>query len=287
MTFESDEEGSETLAPAVPGETFELTDPAFGRLVVYRDGDTRPGEAPVLLIHSVNAAASAFEMRPLYQRLAKERPTYTFDLPGFGLSDRTARLYTPRLMTDAVHAVVEAIGERHPDMPVDAVALSLSSEFLARAATERPDAFRTVALISPTGLDRRGRRDGPPETTKGSAVVRSIVTCGLWDDLLFSWLTRPRVVRYFLEKAFGRPGVDEGLQRYAVDTAQEPGAKHAPFSFLSGYLFSADITRVYEALDRPVFMVHGVRGDFVDFTGAEPMRARGWEIQEYPTGALP
>ena len=37
-------------------------------------------------------------------------------------------------------------------VPVHALALSLASEFLARAATESPDRFRSLALVTPTGF---------------------------------------------------------------------------------------------------------------------------------------
>ena len=65
---------------------------------------------PLLLLHSINAAASAYEMKPLFEHYSRERPVYALDFPGYGLSDRSARDYTPRLMTDAIHA----LAGRHP-----------------------------------------------------------------------------------------------------------------------------------------------------------------------------
>jgi len=56
--------------------------------------------------------------------------------------------YTPRLMTDAIHAMTAEIRRRCGDGPIDALALSLSSEFLARAAMESPAAYRSLALVS-------------------------------------------------------------------------------------------------------------------------------------------
>ena len=64
------------------------------------------GQTPILLVHSINASASAFEVAPLYDHYRQTRPTYAVDLPGFGLSDRSDRAYTIRLMTDALLAAL-------------------------------------------------------------------------------------------------------------------------------------------------------------------------------------
>ena len=123
---------------------------------------------PMLLVHSVNAAASAYEIRPLHEHFAASRPVYSLDLPGYGFSERRPGEYTPRQMTDALHAVVALIRRDHGAVAVDALALSLSSEFLARAAVEDPAAFRSLALVSPTGFSGPRRRYGPPGGTRAA-----------------------------------------------------------------------------------------------------------------------
>jgi pimeloyl-ACP methyl ester carboxylesterase len=45
----------------------------------------------MLLIHSVNAAGSVAEMRPVYAHYGASRTVYATDLPGFGFSDRSDR----------------------------------------------------------------------------------------------------------------------------------------------------------------------------------------------------
>jgi hypothetical protein len=120
------------------------------------------------------------------------------------------------------------------------------------------------------------------------AWLKATLDVPLWSGALFDGLTRPGVVRWFLEKTFGRKEIDEGLLAYDVETARQPGARYAPLAFLAGYLFSNDATRLYESLEQPVWMSHGVRGDFVDYRGAEAMRGRpNWRITTYETGALP
>jgi hypothetical protein len=73
-----------------------------------------------------------------------------------------------------------------------------------------------------------------------------------------------------------------------VKTARVPGARHAPLYFLSGGLFSADIHTIYESLAQPVWMSHGVRGDFTDYRGKSLVKDHGnWQITVFQTGAMP
>jgi pimeloyl-ACP methyl ester carboxylesterase len=275
------------LPPGLPGAGFSLDDPRTGPVHVYASGPGRSG-TPLLLVHSVNAAACAFEVRPIFEYYGGSRPTYALDLPGFGLSDRSARQYTPRLMTDAIHAVVAEIRRRHGGVAVDSLALSLSCEYLARAATEDPSAFRSLALVSPTGFSGRRLRTGPAGATRAVPGLHALLSFGLWDDGLYALLTRPSVIRYFLERTWGSRRIDEGLWAYDVLTVQQPGAKNAPLYFLSGALFSADTGALYTALTQRVWMSHGVRGDFVDYRAAEVMRPRpNWRFTVFQTGALP
>ena len=285
--MDTDRRAGPALPPALSGERRELAG-AAGTVSYYAAAWGRDRRAPVLLIHSVNAAASAYEVRPLYERLRQTRTVYALDLPGFGFSARSERAYTPRLMTDAVHAVVEEIRARHGGSAVDALALSLSAEFLARAAVERPAAFRTLALVSPTGFSARGPREGAPGTNRGMPAVHRVVAARAWRRALFGALTRRRTIRYFLQRTYGAKQIDEDLLEYDWLTAHQPGAEHAPLYFLSGFLFSADVGRLYRGLTHPVWMTHGVRGDFVDYRHAAEFAGNPrWRLDVLPTGALP
>ena len=120
------------LPPALTGECVRY-DGAAGPLCAYVAGQG----APLLLVHSINAVACAAEMRPLHEYYARTRTVFSPDLPGFGLSARTDRIYSPRLMTDAIHATVRLIHERCGNVPIDLLGLSTSAEYAARAAIGR------------------------------------------------------------------------------------------------------------------------------------------------------
>ncbi|MGJ4916389.1 alpha/beta fold hydrolase [Bradyrhizobium oligotrophicum] len=285
--------GVVTMPPPLSAPRFELTDARGGRITCYGDGPAAPGDRrPLLLIHSVNAAATAYEMKPLFEHYRTTRPVYALDLPGFGLSDRADRIYTPRIMTDAILLATNEIRRRHGDVAIDAMALSLGCEFAARAGTEAPNLFRTLALLSPTGFDRRAeaaaKKSGNKDTTRAMPWVRNILNVPLWKHGFFTLLTSRASIRFFLQKTFGRKDIDESLLEYDYITTHQPGAENAPYSFVSGYLFSTNAVKLYQALAMPVWMVHGVRGDFVDYHGKHAVEALpNWRIEVMQTGAMP
>ena len=273
------------LPPPVSGDRVAF-DSAAGPLVAWVDGQG----PPLLLVHSVNAAASAAEVRPLHEHYRATRTVVSIDLPGYGASERSDRRYTPRLMTDAVLAAVDLIGRRCGPEPVDALAVSLGCEFLARAATERPAAFRSLALVSPTGFNGRGSwRAEAGRTREVSGLLRALRGPGdLWGGPLFRALTRPGVIRYFLRRTWGAQDIDEALWAHDVITTRQPGAEFAPLAFLSAGLFSADIHTLYEGLTQPVWMTHGTRGDFTDYRAKTLVEGRpNWRVTVIEGGAMP
>lgn len=270
------------LPPAIEGESRTIRRRA-GPLHLYVRGE---GE-PLLLVHSINAAASAYEMRPLAHSIPGRR-IYAPDLPGFGRSDRSDRAYTIRLYADAILDVLDEIEAECGPAPVDAIALSLSCEFLARIAVEAPGRLRTLAFVTPTGFNRgSSSRRGKPGTSREIPGLHAVFHGPPWRRGLFKLLVSRPSIRFFLKKTFGSDRIDPGLLDYDHASAHQPGAEHAPYAFLSGRLFSADIRTLYEALAVPVCVFEAQKGDFKDFTEADWARARpNWEFHPFATGAL-
>lgn len=271
------------LPPAVVGVREETTGRS-GRLSYYAHGSG----APMLLLHSINAAASVREVQPAYDHAAKSYRVYAPDLPGYGFSDRSSRTYDVTLFCNAVRDMLDVIEREHGSSPVDALALSLAAEFLARVADDRPDRFRSLTFVTPTGFRRGYEQMRKPEGSNREVPgLYPVVTFPLWRSALFNGLVSRASVRYFLRRTFGTQDVPESLVEYSWRTAHQPGADHAPYAFLSGRLFSADIRNVYERLELPVWLAHGTRGDFADFSEAGWVRTRrNWKSQAFDTGAI-
>jgi len=113
-----------------------------GGLSAYVKGQGKP----LLLIHTINAAASAAEVRTIFDRMSLHRTVYAIDLPGYGASERSDRLYDPRLMTDAVLDLVSHIRSQHGPTAIDALAISIGNLHLQQTAVNGLDLNRPAAI---------------------------------------------------------------------------------------------------------------------------------------------
>ncbi len=279
------------LPHVLSGQRLEIQDAKAGLLSYYVDGpaDTnRLAARPLLLIHSINAAPSAHEVKPLFDAYKQQRITYAMDLPGYGHSERSDRLYNQALMVNAILAMLERIGSQHPGQAVDVLAVSLSCEFLAKAALQAPEAIRSLALVSPTGFARISRTHGPPDADLGKPGIYRMISRPRVGRTVFHLLTTRASIRFFLRKTFGRKVIDQELFEQACRLARTADAQRTPLYFIAGYLFSADIRSIFRQLRHPVWLCHGTRGDFKDFSCTDGITEQAnWRTTVFETGAMP
>jgi pimeloyl-ACP methyl ester carboxylesterase len=223
-----------------------------GRLSYYLD--TRGKGTPLVLLHSINAAPSAYEMKPVFERFQGERPVYALELPGFGFSERSDRIYSPLLFQRAITSFIkEVVG-----VPADVVALSLSCEFAALSAVHHPEDIRSLVMISPTGF-QPPRTDNLPERARQREAKNNIysgLSVELWNRPFYDLVSSRPSIRYFLNKSF-EGLVPEAFVDYAYQTSHQPGAQYAPTYFLSGKLFTPAVREtVYQLLECPVLVLY-------------------------------
>lgn len=240
------------LPDAILAEKLAFLSKAGGWLNAYVDRSA--AGRPLVLIHSVNAAASAFEMGPLFRHYRGKRPVYALDLPGYGQSNRLQRDYTPQLFADAiVEFLASQVGE-----PADVVGLSLGCEFVARAALARPDLFHSLVLISPSGLGSAssGRASQQTEARGIADNLHRAFSFPLWGRALFDLIATRRSIEFFLKKSFEGP-VTPGFVDYGYATAHQPGAEHVPLRFIAGLLFTPDAAMtLYQPLSVPTLVLY-------------------------------
>lgn len=257
------------LRPAVSGELRELRLPGFGTVRYYAsDSGSASGSGtgrPLILTHAVNAAASSYELKPIWDMYAGQRPVYALEWPGFGQSDRPDIRYTPELMAQALTALVDELGTE-----VDVVSLSLGSEFAARAAQKEPR-IRSLALISPSGL---GEARGPSQSAqKDQRSQQTYQNLSRWEDPLFATIRSRPSIQYFLSRSFRGP-VPNDLVQYAWETSRQAGASNAPLYFLSGQLFDQQaFDQLYAPLTIPVAVLFDKDG-FVSFERLPELEAK-------------
>ena len=203
---------------------------------------------PLLLIHSVNAAPSAIELKPLFQHFQSSRPVFTPDLPGFGRSTRRVGDLTPADFAREIAAMIEALpGDEAPDV----IALSLGGEFVARAITDFGAEVHTLTLLSPTGFSER-----TPPSLKAQQRLKGVLNFAGLGRNAFKLLRKERSIRYFYGMNFSGCIPDE-LVSYALQTTRVADAHVMPLQFLSMGLFTDDaVEALYKRLEIPVLVIY-------------------------------
>jgi pimeloyl-ACP methyl ester carboxylesterase len=190
-------------------------------------GSGAAAREPVVLVHSIDAAASAWEMRELFARFGAERRVLAYDLLGFGASDRPDADYDADLYQELLRGFLREVA----GAPADVVASSLSAAHALHAAAAEPGLFRSLTLINPTGLLTQAERSG----AAGRGLQNLLRTPWLGEALYNLLVSRPSL-RWFASRIYREPELEEETigQRYAA--AHQPGARYAPAAFLGDAL---------------------------------------------------
>jgi len=256
-----------------------------GRISYY--ADTSGKGTPILLLHSINAAASAFETKPIFDHYKGLRPVYALDLPGFGFSDRSDRTYSPMLYQRAITEFLkDVVGQA-----ADVIGLSLSSEFAALTAVHEPELIHSLVMISPTGFRQpKANRVSDRSGLRGSKnALFSMLSVAIWNRPLFDLIVSRPSIQFFLNKSF-EGLVPEKLLDYAYQIAHQPGTQYAPTYFLSGKLSTPAVREtVYKVLSLPVLVIYD-RDPYTNFEMLPVMSKKrdNWHaVRIVPTKGLP
>jgi pimeloyl-ACP methyl ester carboxylesterase len=218
-----------------------------GDYEVYWYYDIEAEGRPLLFVHSINAAPSAIELKPLFQHFRSYRSVYAPDLPGFGRSTRHVGMMTASEFAKNISSIIDQMS---PPEPPDVIALSLGCEFVARAVVECGTSVRSLTFISPTGFSRR-----QPPPLQAQKRLRRLFDFAGFGRAAFKLLRLERSVRYFYGMNFSG-SVPSELVAYALKTTRQPAAHEMPLQFLSMSLFTPNaVGLLYEKLDVPVLVL--------------------------------
>lgn len=217
------------------------------RIVWYETGAPAAAggdAAPVVLVHSIHAVASAWEMRELFARLGSHRRALAYDLLGFGASDRPDVDYDAELYQDLLRDFLREVAGG----PAHVVASSLSAAHALGVAAEEPDLFRSLALINPTGLLTQAERPGA-----GGRVLQNLLRLPWLGESLYNLLVSRPSLRWFGSRIYRDPGPESATEeRYAA--AHQPGARYAPAAFL-GDALAKNVYMALRMLEVPTLAV--------------------------------
>ena len=218
-----------------------------GDYEVYWYYDIEAEGRPLLFVHSINAAPSAIDLKPLFQHFRSYRSVYAPDLPGFGRSTRHVGMMTASEFAKNISSIIDQMS---PSEPPDVIALSLGCEFVARAVVECGANVRSLTFISPTGFSRR-----QPPPLQAQKRLRRLFDFAGFGRGAFKLLRLERSIRYFYGMNFSG-SVPSELVAYALKTTRQPAAHEMPLQFLSMSLFTPNaVGSLYEKLDVPVLVL--------------------------------
>jgi pimeloyl-ACP methyl ester carboxylesterase len=246
----------------------------------------RPGTGtPLVFLHSINAAASAHELRPLILALQWEtdRPLFALEWLGFGHSDRPETSYTPELLEDQLEHWLDRT--LRPQEGVDVIGYSLGATYAVETARRRPDLIRSVVALEPAGL-------GAEPTEIPSMWATLLFSVSGVQRAFYDRLTTPDALYQFARDNLFTPefGVPEEYVHFGAETARMEGASRPLDDFLSGRLFPDEPEDAFLHLRQPLLVIHGTVQDrrMESYTSLPVLEARpNVTVVALPTGAMP
>ena len=244
-----------------PGFEQKVTDTSLGIMAYYtqivgglwhsRDGARDRGT--LVCLHSLGGGSSAYEWSKVYGALAADYRIIAPDLIGWGQSAHPVRDYCPEDYCDLIAHLIEQVA----GAPAIVAATSLTAGVVVRLAIQRPDLFKALFLVSPSGNDDFG---------VGYAFTPAAILAGMpiIDRLVYQFgaANEGAVTQFLTNFLFAHPDrlTAEIVQAYTTCT-QQPNAEYSALASLKGDI-CFDLTRYIGQLTVPTTLVVGEQARF-------------------------
>jgi pimeloyl-ACP methyl ester carboxylesterase len=236
---------------------------SLGRIAYYTTEGApwdldQAGDRPTLVfLHGFGGGSSAYEWSKVYPAFADEYHILAPDLLGWGNSDHPPRNYH---VADYLTSLTEFL-EKTCSKSVAVVASSLTAAMTIRVAIDRPELFKSLILIAPSGLSEFGEN-------YAQSLFAQLVSTPIVDRLIYlTGVANELAIRGFLEqRQFARSQrvYQEMVDAY-LQSAQQPNAEYSALSFVRGDL-CFDLSQYITQLQTPTAIIWGGKSQF---TGPE------------------
>lgn len=208
---------------------------------------------PLVFLHSLGGGSSAFEWSKVYPAFASTHRVIAPDLIGWGQSAHPARNYRVEDYFEVITQLLETVVQQ----PVVVVASSLTAGVVIRLAIARPDLFRALFLVSPSGNSDFGRsyRFSLPAQLAGTPGVDQLIyTLGAANETA--------VTTFLSTFLFANPAriTPDIVQAYLTGT-QQPRAEYSALASLKGDI-AFDLSLYLGQLTTPTVFVWGQASRF-------------------------
>ena len=208
---------------------------------------------PLVFLHGFGGGSSAYEWSKVYPAFVDEYRILAPDLIGWGRSEHPAKDYK---IEDYLTTITEFL-EQTCFLPATVIASSLTAALTIRVAIQRPDLFKSLILVTPSGLSDFG--DNYART-----LFSQIAKTPILDRLVyFTGIANSAGIQSFLEsRQFAEPEriYPEIVEAY-LKSAQQPNAEYAALSFVRGDL-CFDLSLYITQLNTATAIIWGEKSAF-------------------------
>ena len=274
-----------------PGFGIKVVDTSLGSMVYYTPialpwivaNPEQEELPPLIFLHNFGGGASAYEWSKLYPAFASNYRVMAPDLIGWGQSAHPIRDYQ---VSDYLTTLAEFLSQVS-DSPLPVVASSLTGALVIRLAIERPELFKALFLVCPSGFADFGQ-------DAGRRLPLNVIRIPLLNNLIYTLgATNEAAVSNFLRQfLFANPErVSQEIVEAYLASAQQPNAEYAALAFLRGDLYF-DLSLYIPQLTVPTVIFWGEEAQFTRqelgqrLAALNPEVMRGFEVIP-ETGVLP
>ena len=134
-------------------DTFYVKEPVFGTLVYMKEAGKEHDET-VVLVHGLGDLGS-LDWQTVIPVLASKYHVVTFDLPGFGFSEKDSELYSPTQYAYFIKWVIDHYTSYKNHKPITLVGHSMGGAISLRYAAMYPETLRRLILVDAAGILHR------------------------------------------------------------------------------------------------------------------------------------
>jgi pimeloyl-ACP methyl ester carboxylesterase len=218
-----------------------------GEMVVGKKKQT-----PLVFLHGFGGGSSAYEWSMVYPAFLPNYSVIAPDLLGWGRSEHLTRSYQ---IQDYLTTIADFL-EKVCSTAAVVIASSLTAALIVRLAVLRPELFRALILVAPSGLSDFGK--------PYSSFFSQLVSFPGIDRLIYSTgIASSTGIRNFLEKRqFARASrVSQEMVDAYLSSAQQPHAEYSAISFVRGDL-CFDLADHMPQLTIPTALIWGKQAQF-------------------------
>lgn len=227
-------------------ETGEYYDWRFGKIFYKKAGSG----SPLLLIHTLDAAASSYEWNNVFQELCKSHTVYAIDLLGCGKSEKPKMTYTNYLYVQLISDFIKNVIGRKADV----ITSGKSGSFVTMACNIDSSLFHKIMMLNPASFREL------QQTPKGSAgLIKKLLDLPIIGTLLFNLLyNREHIDQRLHESYLSHSYLNGEISTIYAENAHINGigAKYL-MSSLKGHFVNINIVNALRTIDNSIYLVVG------------------------------